>query len=85
MEQRFSLTGRSHGILSGVEKVVSFDPDEVILLVEDASLIIKGHEMHVTRLDVDKGELEFEGKVDEFRYSQKKSVTAAGIVGRLFK
>lgn len=85
MEHRFNLMNRNQGNLTGVEKVVSFDPDEVILLVEDASLVIKGQDMHVTSLDVEKGELAFDGRVDEFRYSQKKSVTAAGIVGRLFK
>lgn len=85
MEHRFDLAARNRGTLTGVEKVVSFDPDEVILLLEDSTLTIKGREMHVTRLDVEKGELEFEGNIEEFRYSQKKSVTAAGIVGRLFK
>jgi sporulation protein YabP len=85
MEHRFSLTNRNQGAVSGVEKLVSFDTDQVVLLTEGDTLVIKGQDMHVTRLDVEKGELEFAGTVDGFQYTQKKSVKAAGVLGRLFQ
>jgi sporulation protein YabP len=64
---------------------VSFDTDQVVLLTEGDTLVIKGQDMHVTRLDVEKGELEFAGTVDGFQYTQKKSAKAAGVLGRLFQ
>ncbi len=79
------LNNRMAGSLTGIKKVISFDTDEVILLTEQGNLMIKGKELHVTRLDVEKGELEFEGLVDSFFYARTKSQSASGIVGRLFK
>jgi len=83
MEERLS-TGSSHriafnrrkqGSITGVREVISFDSQEVILDTEDGRLTIRGSELHVNRLTVEKGEVDLEGQVDSLVHS-------AGNVGR---
>lgn len=84
---RLSLGNRRSGSLTGIRKVISFDPEMVVLETEQGNLTVKGHEMHVTRLDVDKGELEFSGTVDSMTYSEPRSAghVTSGILKRMFK
>lgn len=84
---RFSLDGRKHGILTGIREVESFDTQLVVLATEQGRLTIKGNELHVTRLDVDKGELEFSGLVDSMAYSEIRTAgqMTTGVLKRLFK
>lgn len=82
-----SLANRKHGLLTGVKEVISFDTDMVVLATEQGKLTIKGEELHVSKLDVDKGELELSGKVDSLVYSELRTPgqVASGVLGRLFK
>lgn len=82
-----SLVNRKHGSLNGVREVISFDTDLVELATEQGLLTIKGNELHVTRLDVDKGELEFSGHIDNLSYSEIKNPKdiTKGVLKRLFK
>ena len=48
---------------------LTFDSQEVILDTEDGRLTIRGSELHVNRLTVEKGEVDLEGQVDSLIYS----------------
>ena len=50
-------------------------------------LTIKGHDLHVGKLSVDKGELEVDGKIDSYVYSEVVSAAKKGesFLNRLFK
>ena len=59
---KISLFNRSSGIISGVKEVISFDPNEIILDTEQGMLMIQGEELHVTKLTVEKGEVEIDNE-----------------------
>ena len=82
---KVSLLNRSLGVITGVRDVVSFDLNEIILDTEQGLLMIKGTNLHVKRLLVEKGEVD--GKVESFLYSNvdESSGRKEGILGRLFK
>lgn len=84
---KVSLLNRSLGVITGVRDVVSFDLNEIILDTERGLLMIKGTNLHVKRLLVEKGEVEIDGKVESFLYSNvdESSGRKEGILGRLFK
>ncbi len=84
---RITIADRKGGNLNGVREVLAFDPEEVVLLTEQGKLTIKGRQMHVGKLDVDKGELEFSGQIDSMTYTDVKTPgqVTSGIIGRLFK
>lgn len=81
------LTGRRTCNLTGVNDVLSFDVNEIILETDMGMLMIKGNELHVNRLTLEKGEVDIEGRVDSFTYSEQTSLGAKGesLLSRLFK
>lgn len=96
MEDLNSINKRAHKIalsnrrtcnLTGVIDVLSFDVNEIILETDQGMLMIKGNELHVNRLTLDKGEVDIEGKVDSFTYSEQAGAGGKGesLLTRLFK
>ncbi|MBQ4059380.1 MAG: sporulation protein YabP [Lachnospiraceae bacterium] len=85
--QRITLMNRGAGTVTGVNAVISFDPNEVLLETEQGMLLIKGKELNVTKLAMDKGEVEVDGRVDSFTYSDMKPGLKGenGFFDRLFK
>ena len=60
---RFCLEDRCKGIVTGICKVVSFDDEEAVILLDGEELIIKGQNLQLTSLVVEKGESHFEQTV----------------------
>lgn len=84
---KISIFSRNSGIITGVREVISFDPNEVILDTEQGMLMIHGEDLHVTKLTVEKGEVEIEGIVDSLIYSDSGPGKGekGGIMRRLFR
>src|SRR5699024_11993915 len=57
---RLQLTDRQKGCIQGVKDVNSFDEKEISLVTEAGTLSIKGEGLHVTRLDLEKQEVDIE-------------------------
>lgn len=81
------LINRKSGAFSGVVDVLSFDVEEILLETELGMLLIKGHDLHVNRLSLEKGEIDIEGRIDSLTYSEMKTAAkqAESFLGRLFK
>lgn len=80
------LSNRRSGVLNGVIDVLSFDVGEILLETEQGMLMIKGSDLHVNRLNLEKGEIDLEGRIDSMAYSDvnpAKSTTT--FLGRLFR
>ena len=81
------LQGRKTVELTGVKEVVSFDAKEVVLNTTMGALIIRGNDLFVKRLTVEKGEVDLEGQVDSFAYADKPGKAGEGdsLLKRLFR
>lgn len=81
------LSNRRTGTITGVSDVISFDISEVLLETEQGMLMIKGADLHVNRLTLEKGEIDIEGRIDSLAYSEVTSFQKQGesLIGRLFK
>ena len=66
---KVTMTNRRSCDINGVKDVLSFDEHEILLETEQGMLMIKGDELHVNRLTLDKGEVDVDGKIDSFTYS----------------
>ena len=84
---KVNLWNRNKGTITGVKDVVSFDVAEIILETELGMLSIKGNDLHVKRLTVEKGEVEIDGNIDGFQYTdhKEKNLSGDGLLSRLFK
>ena len=61
-QHKLILQNRKSGSFTGVTDVVNFDANEIILDTELGRLTIKGKELHVNRLDLQKKEVEIDGE-----------------------
>ena len=64
------VTNRKNGNFTGVLDVISFDISEILLETEQGMLNVKGKDLHVNRLNLEKGEVDIEGFIENLSYSQ---------------
>lgn len=84
---KVSLAGRNEAVITGVNDVLSFDAKEVLLETEQGILMLRGDELHVNRLTLEKGEVDIDGRIDSLTYSDGGGYSKSGesLLGRLFK
>lgn len=84
---KVTMTNRRSCTINGVNDVLSFDVHEILLETEQGMLMIKGDDLHVNRLTLDKGEVDIDGKIDSFTYSDAamSSPKNESILARLFR
>ena len=82
-----TLTNRGALVVNGVVDVISFDLNEVLLETEAGMLTVKGQDLHVNRLTLEKGEVDISGTVDSLLYADISSYgqKAESFFGRLFQ
>ena len=69
--------------MSGIKKVDNFDDQSVILLTEMGELAIKGENLHISKMDVDTGDLKVTGKIHGLIYNETQRGTS--VFKRLLK
>ena len=69
-QHKLTLNCRKDCTISGVVDVLSFDVNEILLETEQGMLNVKGKDLHVNRLNLEKGEVDIEGVIDALSYSQ---------------
>ena len=84
---RLMMQNRSALSVSGIRDVVSFDENQVILDTDMGLLTMKGKDLHVSRLTLEKGEVDVDGTVDSLVYSSNESYRKSGesLFNRLFR
>jgi sporulation protein YabP len=84
---KVTLNARNSATITGVNDVLSFDAGEVLLETEQGVLMLRGTELHVNRLTLEKGEVDVEGRIDSLTYSDTNSYSKSGesLISRLFK
>ena len=86
-QHKMIITDRATGVLNGVLDILSFDINEILLETEQGMLMIKGKDLHVNRLTLEKGELDITGRIDSMIFSdmpQHKGKQTESFFGRLF-
>lgn len=83
--QELKLINRNSLYLTGVKKIINLESDEFIVDSVYGKLIIKGNDMEVTVIDIDKGDLKLKGTIDSIVYSNIKSKNKESIITKLFK
>lgn len=86
-QHKVTMTNRQVCMITGVKDVLSFDVHEVLLETEQGTLTIKGDDLHVSRLSLDLGEVDVDGRVDSFAYSETSGLGHKGesLLAKLFR
>lgn len=96
MEEKRNVSNRSHNMIlenrkkmsvSGVEHVISFDPELIILVTVQGNITIKGTELDIKKLNLDDGNLAIEGYINSIVYSDKDDISSksAGFFSKMFR
>ena len=87
-QHRIILNNRGTCALNGISDILSFDVNEILLETEMGMLMIRGMDLHVNRLTLEKGEVDLSGKIDSIQYSdvnKGKNGQGESLLGQLFK
>lgn len=80
------LENRKKLTINGVIEVINFNENQILLNTDVGTMIIKGQDLRMNKLDVQNGDVLITGKVDSFVYTNDKSkVKKDSIVSRLFR
>ena len=84
---RLTIDNRASSTMTGIRDVVSFDENQVVLDTDMGLLTLKGKDLHVSRLTLEKGELDLNGTVESLNYSSNEALRRSGesLLSRLFK
>lgn len=84
---KITTDNRRKAEITGVNDVISFDLNMILLETDYGMITIKGSNLHVNRLSVEKGEVDIDGKLDGINYSEISSYAKKGesFISRMFK
>lgn len=84
--QNLILENREKLNISGVNDVLSFDDQIVILETELGLLTVKGENLRINKLSIDNEEVIIEGGINSLSYSEKElERKSSSILGKIFK
>lgn len=86
-DHKMMIHNRTSCNLTGVLDVLTFDVSQILVETEQGMLMIKGQDLHVNRLTLDKGEIDIEGRMDSFTYTDMamQGNKSESLLGKLFK
>jgi sporulation protein YabP len=77
------LENRKKLSLSGVKDVKGFNEEVVSLSTSMGDLYIKGEKLHISKLDLDCGEVDIDGVVHSMQYAETRN--NKGLMQRIFR
>jgi sporulation protein YabP len=84
--QNLMLENRERLNVSGVIDVDSFNDETVVVDTELGMLVIRGEDLHISKLNLDSSELCVEGEISSCEYSDRDNGRSrGGFIARLFK
>ncbi len=85
--QNLILENREKLSVSGVIDVESFNDENVIIDTELGTLVVRGSDLHINKLNLDNSELIVEGDIISCEYSDNEGSKSKGFgfLSRMFK
>lgn len=81
-----SLIERKSLVVTGVKKIENFDSEEFLMETTMGSLLIKGEELELIKLDTMQGSVSIKGIVNSIDYiEENKNKENPGFFSKLFK
>ena len=81
------VNNRKTSMVTGVIDVLSFDLNEILMETEQGMMMVKGTDLHVNRLSLEKGEVDLSGNIDSISYSDVHAGAKQGenLLSKLFR
>ena len=79
------ITDRKRINLTGVKKLVSFNPEEFLIETTLGVILLKGQDLEIVKLDTTDGILSIKGRINNLSYMDSSKNKESSIIARLFK
>lgn len=83
--QNIILENRGNLTITGIEQVESFNDNTIILNSIKGGIVIKGNELNISNLNLERGNLNIEGTINSITYSNKDNIGKNSLFGKMFK
>lgn len=70
--QSVSLTDRSSAVVTGIEEVISYDENNIVVSTSLGQLTLDGRGLNIVQLNLSDGIITVEGKIDAFYYMEQR-------------
>ena len=80
---RIALDERERLSVTGVDEVLCFDEDRIVMRTVKGELTVAGEGLHIGKLSLDGGELHVDGRIDSLLYEDADR-PSGGLLSRLF-
>ena len=71
--------------LTGIKKLVSFNPEEFLIESSLGVILLKGNELELIKLDTTDGILSIKGRINSLNYMDANKKGESSFISRLFK
>lgn len=78
------LENRKNLSLGGIDDVLGFNEETVTLSGSFGILVVRGENLHISKLSLETGEVTLDGKINALIYSEDRQ-EKSGVFSRLFK
>ncbi len=86
LSHKISVSERKNIIITGIKKIVSFDKEEFLLDSSMGSILIKGQNLEMIKLDTHEGNVSIKGQINGFSYIDDKNKNKENsFISKLFK
>lgn len=82
---RVVLEERCRLSVSGVTDVIAFDEESITADTDMGMMVIRGEDLHISRLNLDEGVLQVEGSVDSVDYGGDQGAKGGLLLGKIFR
>lgn len=82
---RILIDEAEHISISGVLDVDNFDECNFIAVIDSGAVSVKGNDFHISKLNVETGELSVDGDVESVTFNTSYGGKSGGFMSRLFK
>ena len=79
------LENRSKLSVSGVEDVDNFDESNFTAITCAGALVVRGADLHISKLNVDTGELVVDGEIDSCVFNNSYGGKSGGLFSKIFR
>lgn len=85
-KHKIVIEDRERLYVSGVMEVISFDEESISADTDMGVILIRGEDLHISKLNLEEGILQVEGNVDLIEYGDGESSSRGGFLfGKIFK
>ncbi len=83
-EHLVTMRNRKRLDMTSIKEIERFDQEEFSIRTSQGQLLIRGEELRIVHLDVDKGLLTLEGLIKVVQYDEEDSTLSKSLLHKLF-